>query len=255
MEIIDYVLIILGGFLAGGINSLAGFGSVITLYILMEVIGLPPVIANGTNRVNVFANAFASSTGYLQNKKLKLKKIWPIIVLVICGAIIGARVATMISNDNFRIIVRILIVFVAVLLFLKPKRWIQKESDNENLNWYILTPVFLTLGFYAGLVQVGSGLFVLAALVLLAKREIFEANALKMFIIFIYSFFVIYTFHSSGLIDWKAGVVLAISQAAGAYLIARLAPKIKNANTWAYRILIVVVITILLREAYMFFLA
>lgn len=249
----DFIYIILGGFVAGAINALAGFGSIITLYILMEIIGLPPNIANGTNRVNVFANAFASTAGYVQNKKLRLKKMWPIILLVISGAIVGAFVATTISDDHFRIIVRILIVFVAILLFLKPKRWIVNESDNLDLNWWILTPVFLVLGFYAGLVQVGSGLFVLAALVLIAKREIFEANAMKVFIIFIYSFFVIYTFHISGLIDWKAGILLAISQAAGAYLTARFAPKIKNAQTWAYRILILVVIFILTREAYMFF--
>ncbi len=253
MSIVEYIIIIAGGFFAGAINSLAGFGSIITLYILMEIVGLSPSLANGTNRVNVLANAFASTAGYAQNKKLRLKKIWPIIILVITGAIGGAIVATKISDDNFRIIVRILIVFVALLLFLKPKRWIQKESDDSALNWFILVPVFLILGFYAGLVQVGSGLFVLAALVLLGKREIFEANALKVFIIFIYSFFVIYTFHISGLIDWKAGLSLAISQALGAYLTSRFAPKMNNANTWAYRILILVVIFILCREAYMIF--
>ena len=75
----EIIFIILGGLVAGAINALAGFGSIITLYILMEVIGLPPSIANGTNRVNVFANAFASTAGYAQNKKLKLKRTWPII--------------------------------------------------------------------------------------------------------------------------------------------------------------------------------
>lgn len=253
MTIIDYILIIFGGLFAGAINSLAGFGSIVTLYILMEVVGLSPVIANGTNRVNVLANAFASTTGYMQNKKLKLRKMWPIIILVIVGAIAGAIVSTTISNENFRIIVRILMVFVAFLLFLKPKRWLNKQSENTNLNWYLMVPVFLILGFYAGLVQVGSGLFVLAALVLLGKREIFEANALKVFIIFIYSFFVIYTFHISGLIDWKAGVLLAISQATGAYFTSRFAPKMKNANLWAYRTLVLVVIFIILREGYLIF--
>jgi uncharacterized membrane protein YfcA len=249
----ESIYIILGGFVAGAINSLAGFGSIITLYILMEIIGLPPSIANGTNRVNVFANAFASTTAYIQNKKLRLKKVWPLIIIVIAGTLVGAYTATKISDDNFRIIIRILIILVTVLLFLNPKRWIINESDNVDLNWWILTPVFLVLGFYAGLIQVGSGLFMLAALVLIGKREIFEANAMKVFIIFLYSFFVIYTFHISGLINWKAGILLAVSQAAGAYITSLLAPKIKNANKWAYRVLLLVVLFILVREVYMFF--
>ncbi len=250
---IDTIFIILGGFLAGSINSLAGFGSVITLYILMEIIGLSPSIANGTNRVNVLANAFASTVGYAQNKKLNLRKIWPLILIVIIGSIIGAYTATKISDDYFRIIIRVLIVFVAILLFLNPKRWIINESDDLDLNWYILSPLFLVLGFYGGLIQVGSGLFILAGLVLLAKRELFAANALKVFIIFLYSFFVIFTFHISGLINWKAGISLAISQGLGAYLTSRFAPKIKNANVWAYRVLVVVVVIIIIREGYMIF--
>jgi len=253
MTIIEYLIIIIGGLFAGAINSLAGFGSIVTLYILMEIVGLSPSMANGTNRVNVLANAFASTAGYVQNKKLRLKKLWPLIMLVIIGAVSGAKVATVIDDEHFRIIVRVLIVFVALLLFLKPKRWLKTESENLKLNWFILVPVFLILGFYAGLVQVGAGLFMLVSLVLFAKREIFEANAMKVFIIFIYSFFVIYTFHVSGLIDWKAGILLALSQATGAYLTARFAPKMKNANTWAYRVLIFVVIFIILREGYMIF--
>jgi uncharacterized membrane protein YfcA len=40
------------GLIAGGVNTLAGGGSNLTLPMLM-VLGLPPDVANGTNRVGV----------------------------------------------------------------------------------------------------------------------------------------------------------------------------------------------------------
>ena len=53
ITLFQFGLIIVGGFLAGVMNTLAGYGSMISLSLLMDVIGLPPNVANGTNRVNV----------------------------------------------------------------------------------------------------------------------------------------------------------------------------------------------------------
>jgi len=47
-----YPLIIIAGFIAGFINTLAGSGSLVTLPLLM-FIGLSPHMANGTNRVAI----------------------------------------------------------------------------------------------------------------------------------------------------------------------------------------------------------
>lgn len=253
MELMDYIIVLLGGFFAGAINSLAGYGSIITLTILMDVVGLAPNVANGTNRVNVMANAFAGSLGYYQQGKMKLDRVWGIVILVLIGAIVGVYVATILSNEGFRNVYRVLVFFLAILILTKPKNWLIKESSKERLNPWIAVPVFIALGFYAGLIQAGAGLFMLAALVLLAKKELLEANAIKMFIILFYSVIVITMFHYNGLIDWKAGAILAISQALGSYLTATYASKVPGANIWAYRLLILIVIGILLRESWILF--
>ena len=55
----DYLLLILVGFIAGIINVVAGGGSLLTLPILI-FLGLPPNIANGTNRIAIIIqNIFA----------------------------------------------------------------------------------------------------------------------------------------------------------------------------------------------------
>lgn len=217
----------------------------------MDVIGLPPNVANGTNRVNVFANAFASFTGFYKNGKLQLHGVYKVVVPILLGALLGAYIANTISNEDFRNIYRGLIFLVAIILFLKPKQWIREVSETERTKWWIAIPILFSLGIYAGLVQAGAGLFILVTLVMVLHKEIFEANAIKMLVIMLYSVFVIIMFHMNGLIDWRAGLTLAIAQATGAYLSAMYAPRIKQANLWAYRILIGIVILVILRELFM----
>lgn len=66
----EHLLIAFGGaFLAGIINALAGNGSIITLTVLTELLGLPGNIANGTNRVGVLMNAAGAMTGFAGKEK------------------------------------------------------------------------------------------------------------------------------------------------------------------------------------------
>ena len=46
----EIFILVMSGFIAGVVNTLAGGGSLLTLPILI-FLGLPPSVANGTNRV------------------------------------------------------------------------------------------------------------------------------------------------------------------------------------------------------------
>jgi uncharacterized membrane protein YfcA len=60
MDLFQYAIIILGGVLAGIINTLAGNGSAITLTILSEMMGLPGNVANATNRIGIVGQSITS---------------------------------------------------------------------------------------------------------------------------------------------------------------------------------------------------
>ncbi|HCA36312.1 MAG TPA: sulfite exporter TauE/SafE family protein, partial [Gammaproteobacteria bacterium] len=57
------------GFLAGGINTIAGGGSNLTLPMLM-MLGLPADLANGTNRVAVLMQCVVGVAGYDKHNTL-----------------------------------------------------------------------------------------------------------------------------------------------------------------------------------------
>lgn len=247
MEWWQYLIAIGGGALAGMINTLAGSGSAITLTILTEVLGLPGNMANGTNRVGVMTQSTAGTLSFYRNGKLDVKKSWRYIVPTVLGAIAGVITAVYISNDQFKVIFKILMILMLFIILIKPKRWL-KETDQSNPPPLIIAiPIFLALGFYGGFIQMGMGVFFLASMVLIAKYSIIDTNAVKSFVVALYTIVVLAIFQYKGLIDWKIGGVLAIGQAAGGWFTAEFASKYPSANVWAYRLLIGIVFFAILK--------
>ncbi len=244
----QYVLAIVGGFVAGVMNTLAGFGSVITLTILMDVLGLPPTIANGTNRVNVFTGLLASGTAFYRNGKLDLSRGRWIIGLTFFGAVFGLWLAITVSNDQFRSIFKFLVAILFVVILTKPKRWLRDESELYDMPMWLMVIIFVPLGFYGGFIQMGMGLFFLAATVLLGKYSIIESNALKVSVILLYTILALVIFQMHGLINWKAGLLVGIGAAVGGYITAHYSSRIKNANLWAYRLLVLIIVVIIIRS-------
>lgn len=242
-----YLIALIGAFVAGAINTLAGNGSAITLTILTEMLGLPGNVANGTNRVGILTQTTASSWAFYRNDRLDLSNSGLYIVLTTIGALVGIYAAIQVSNEAFREVFRFLLVFMLLVILVKPKRWLRETSDIRKLPLWISVPVFLALGFYGGFIQMGMGVFFLAAMVLIAHYNIIDSNAVKSAVIAVYTLAAVAIFAWQGLIDWKIGGLMAIGQTAGGYLTARFAATDPRAGKWAYRILIVVVVWAILR--------
>lgn len=233
---------IAGGFLAGIVNTLAGNGSAITLSIMTEIIGLPPNVANGTNRVGVLMQTLFSSASFIKNGKLDLSTSKKELTASIVGAIIGVIIAINVSNEFFHTVFKYLLVVMLLVVLVKPKRWLKKPQSIIPINSFWSLPMFFLLGIYGGFIQMGMGVIFLVVTVLLLKYDIIAANALKTGIVAAYTIIAVLIFHFSGLIDWKIGLIIGIGQAAGGYLTAEFASKSERAQLVAYVLLIVVII-------------
>lgn len=241
-ELERYAIAIVGALIAGGINTLAGNGSAITLTILTEVLGLPPNMANGTNRIGVFTQSAITSLVFNKHGKLKIAQNNKYIIPIIIGAIVGGILAVNVSNEQFKAVFKFMMVFMLVAVLVKPKRWLRTTDLNFKPKWYFYIPVLFALGFYGGFIQMGMGIFFLIIMVLALRVNIIESNALKGFVIGVYTLLLILLFHYKGLIDWKLGSIMAIGQTLGGYLTAKFASSHKNADQIAYYVLIIVLV-------------
>lgn len=243
----QYVIAIGGGAIAGAINTLAGNGSAITLSILTEVMGLPGNLANGTNRIGVFTQSAAGSYAFYRNGKLDLSHGKQNIFWTVLGALLGVFVAIQVSNEQFLFVFKYLMLAMLLVMVVKPKRWLKEKSEYTPVKWWLAVPIYLALGFYGGFIQMGMGIFYLATMVLVARYSMVEGNALKSFVVALYTLIVLLIFQYKGLVRWDVGLILAIGQTLGGWYTAKFASRHPMANKIAYWLLIVIVLVVLAR--------
>ncbi|MCP4438091.1 MAG: sulfite exporter TauE/SafE family protein [Aureispira sp.] len=237
----------LGGMVAGFLTTLAGLGSVVTLYILIDIIGLPAQVANATNRLGIFAMSATAAPTFHKRGHLDFEKSWPVILLLFIGAVSGFIAIQFFNNEQIREVFKYLLIVMLAVVLINPKRWLQQTNKEHQLNWWIAAPALLAMGFYAGFIQVGTGVFLVTFLVLLGKYSLLDANGVKLAAFALYSLVGILVFAGYGWINWGIGISLALGQGLGAYLTARFATSYPNANAFVHKLLVVVLIVAIFR--------
>lgn len=241
------IIAFIGAFCAGVINALAGNGSVITLTVLTELIGLPGNIANGTNRIGVLFNALGATTGFYTNKKVNYFLYLKYIIPVVMGAVVGIFVATKVTNEQFMGVFRILMLLMLIVIIINPERWLIMNPEKSTIPKWMEWPLFLILGFYGGFIQMGMGVFFLAVLVLVARLPMIESNAIKAVSVGIFTLLAVIIFALAGQVVWSIGLLMGVAQFIGGWLSAHFASRIPGASKYAYAILVVAVILSVLK--------
>ena len=223
MEWYMYPAVIGIGLLAGFINTLAGSGSLITLPFLMFM-GLPANVANGTNRIAILLQNVVSVTGFRQKKVLSFREGLFFSVPAIIGAVVGARIAINLDEQAMKRTIGALLVIMLIIVLYKPERWLQgKHLEQTRGRKLFLFLLFFFIGMYGGFIQAGVGFFLLAGLVLGAGSDLVKANALKVFIILLYTPLALAFFMYYHQVDYMLGLVLAAGNMTGAWLGTRVA--------------------------------
>ena len=238
--LLEILLAAIAGLVGGFVSTLASNGSAVTLPML-ELFGLPEHTVNGTNRLSVVALGLMGTIGFYSEGLVDWRRGGRIAVLVALGTIVGSVVAVEFSEALLDAIVIAGLLLVLGMLLVRPGRWLEgREGRLRPFGWGQATAYF-AIGVYAGLVVLGSGFFLLAALVLLTGCDLRQGNAMKAFILLIVGLQSLLIFSEARDVDWTAGMPLALGSAGGAYVAARLAAK-DWARVWVYRFLVLSVV-------------
>lgn len=213
------ILAVIGvGFVAGFINTLAGSGSLLTLPLLM-FLGLPANVANGTNRIAILLQNVVGVSSFKQQKVLNFKQGLWLGVPAIIGSIIGAQIAINLNEEIMRMAIGGVLVFMFFIILYKPDKWIKGRAGEVDAKPGILQMIiFFFIGIYGGFIQAGVGFFLLAGLVLGAGLDLVRANALKVFIVLLYTPLALVIFIIHNQVDYKLGLILAVGNMLGAFV-------------------------------------
>ncbi len=220
-----YPLLVVAGFIAGFVNTLAGSGSLVTLPALI-FLGLPATVANGTNRVAILMQNVVAVGSFRRLKVFKIREGLILTIPAILGALVGARIAVELNEEAMRRAIGVVMLLMAVNLVVKPKRWLKARSEDGEISKGPVTMIGLFFaGMYGGFIQAGVGFFLLAALVFGAGLDLLKANAIKVLIALSFTIFALPVFFAHGQVDWKLGAVVGSGNMMGAWVATRLAVK------------------------------
>ena len=237
------LLLMAGGLVAGFVNTVAGGGSVVTLPILIEVVGLPATIANGTNRIAILLQNVAGVSSFAKGGALEPRRVLPLLPALLLGAVVGAWAATQVSPLAMKRVFAGVIVLVALTVVIKPSRWLEGSERRLREPWRSL--IFFGIGLYGGFVQAGVGFLLLAGLVLGSGFVLVRGNAAKVFLVLLYVPLTLLLFWRAGQVAWVPGLVLAVGNMAGALIASRLA--LQNGAGWIRGVIVVAAIGAALR--------
>jgi len=220
-----YPFLIVVGFAVGFINTVAGGGSLLALPVLI-FLGLPPAVANGTNRVAILVQTAMATAGF----KSKGVNTFPFNIYLgisaLLGAIIGARIAVDVDGEAFNRILAIVMLSVVLIIIFKPN--IKVTDLNERLTGKYLwlgILVFFFFGIYGGFINAGLGFLILLFLNIVNRMTLVRANATKVVVVFTYMLSALVVFVLNDKVIWLVGLVLAIGNGTGAWVASRFSVK------------------------------
>ncbi|WP_372776679.1 sulfite exporter TauE/SafE family protein [Mangrovibacterium sp.] len=241
---VELSLLALAGIFAGFINVVAGGGSLLTLP-LMIFFGLPPAIANGSNRIAIIAqNIFAVS-----NFKRKGVFVYPFSLYVglsaVAGSIIGAFLAVDLDDKVFNRILALIMVAVAAVILLKQKPIIEELEQKIVKNQGIGIVAFFFLGIYGGFIHAGIGFLIILVLTRINHFSLLKSNSIKVFVALLFSISSLIVFILNDAINWKVGLSLAVGTSIGGILGSHF--SMKKGDKWIKRILILAIIAMAIK--------
>lgn len=217
------------GIVAGILNVLAGGGSLLTLPLLIFM-GLPAAVANGTNRIAILCqNIFAI-------RAFRRRGVMPLELALLCtppallGSWVGASLAINLDDALFNRILALIMLGVLVFTLVDPMKHMHtKDIAFGGGRKLVLVVSFFGVGIYGGFVQAGVGFLIITAL-LIHGLDLVRINAIKVFVIFAYTFVALGMFMFHGQINYVLGFALAAGNSLGGVIGPRLA--VERGHEW-----------------------
>ena len=239
MAISSIITFLFCGLLSGLLNTLASSGSAITLPVMI-FLGVPPSVANATNRLPILVGSSISVYNFQKAKAIIWQKALLISIPLSSGVLIGTLLAQFIDTKLVEAVVFGAMIFSFFLILtnsraiLKGRSLINKKISLKN---HIL---FFLIGIWAGLIVLDSAILILFELILGCGLDLSKANPIKNYFLVIISLISLILFALHHSINWEIGFILSIGSFFGGYIGSKIS-HLEIVKKWIYTILIAII--------------
>lgn len=228
----EYIILILLGFIAGTIGSLVGLGGGIVIVPALLFLGssttligeVSPQVAAGTSLLVIIFTGLSSTIAYYKQKRVDYKS--GLIFFIGSGpaGILGAWVNKQLNVDTFSIWFGVFMIFMSFVLMYKDKlkplkrksekgiwRTYTDEEGNEQSYGFrplVAIAISVVVGFLGGLLGIGGGSLMVPAMILLFFFPPHIAVATSMLLLFLTSITSSVAHIAMGNINWLYALAL-----------------------------------------------
>jgi len=229
----DFLLLATSALLAGGINAVAGGGTLLTFPALIAA-GFSPVTANVTNTVALVPGYLGGIAGYRKELDGQRRRVTQLLPFAFAGSLLGAVILLTTSERIFKFLVPILVLVAALLLLLQPV--LQRRlttlhpetgeavtSDHDVASRICVFLAAIYGGYFGGVL----GVILLAVLGITLSDHLQKLNALKSVLQFSINIVAVVIFALWGPVQWWIVLLMAPLSLIGGWVGARVARQLK----------------------------
>jgi len=243
----NIVLLCIAAFAAGFVDAISGGGGLIqTPAALVLLRSFPVVNAIGSVKLPSFSGTLFASFQYL--RKVEVDYVLALVMCTIAffASFAGSQLLTVVKNDFMKPVLLVMLVMVAIYTIVKKDFGQHEAKDHDRqreLLWGI--GISLIIGFYDGFIGPGTGSFLILAFISLLGFDFLKASAYAKLVNLSTNLGSIIIFSIKGKIIWLVAIPMAVCNALGGILGARLA--IEKGNRFIRLFFLLIVIGTLLR--------
>jgi uncharacterized membrane protein YfcA len=242
----DYLWLCLSAFLAGGINALAGGGTLLTFPALVSALShceAAKVLANCTSTVALVPGSLASAWGFRRELvALRWMLIW-LLPPSLLGGVIGSLLVTKLPPTIFALLVPWLILAATMLFLLQPVLVKKKtaivgssgaEANANDVESYSpsaitgMVGIQFLIAIYGGYFGAGIGILMLSGLSLMGLTDIHQMNGLKTVLATAINSVAVIVFIMEGKVAWPYALAMMAASIVAGFLAAHYSRQIRG---------------------------
>lgn len=250
MDSITIILLCIAAFGAGFVDAIVGGGGLIqTPAALILLPEMPVSTVIGSIKIPSFSGTFFAAIQYLKRVALNWRIAGLMCITAFIAAFAGSQLLTVVSNRFMKPIIFIVLILVAIYTYSKKNFGQQVHKQHSKQKTIFLSILIsLIIGFYDGFIGPGAGSFLVLAFIAILGFDFMQASANAKMVNLSTNLGSIVLFLLKGSILWSVAIPMAISNAIGGILGARLA--VRKGNQFIRIFFLLVVTATLLRFGY-----
>jgi uncharacterized membrane protein YfcA len=250
METYIIILLCVAAFFAGFVDAIVGGGGLIqtpVALILLPNLAVSSII--GSLKIPAFSGTSFAANQYLKKVNMNWKLLSIMALVAFVSAFLGSHLLTKVHNDFMKPLLLVVLTLIAIYTFTKKDFGIhQAKGHSVKRQLLLAVSMSICIGFYDGFIGPGTGSFLVLGFVSVLGFDFLHASANSKMVNLATNFGSICLFVLKGKIIWAIAIPMAVCNAAGGWIGAKLA--IKKGNGFIRIFFLIVVIGTLIRFGY-----